>query len=455
MCSLLAALLMLLPQDLVRQRSALAKQALLSGNAGEAVARYHALVKELPGDPGIRLNLALALESAGKYAEEIQQLDLITKQKPEMFAPWLLLGMARHKLGQPAAAIEPLHRALSISPGDGMALLELADAYLAVKDLPEAAEWLKQLVARTPESVKGWKGLVLTYTAMAQQSFAQLERDAPDSAEWCLLAGRSEINDGHFSRAFVLVRQALKQQPDMRGIHKALAEVYEKTGHPDWMSAELAKEASSLGESQLRNFHEAEIHQKLAADAFSHLERLPQSPELLELTAESYQRQGRRAEALADWRRAAKLALGDRRILGKLAESLWISRSYEEAAKLLTNLVAENPNEGRWQYLLGDVLFRQQQSELALPHLEAAIRLQPGFLPAHAVLGRIYLQLGQAAKAIPHLRNGLPTDEAAISFQLGQAYRATGQPELAAKSFQRQQELLQSQPEPLAITAPE
>jgi len=141
--------------------------------------------------------------------------------------------------------------------------------------------------------------------------------------------------------------------------------------------------------------------------------------------------------------------------LGKLAESLWVSRSYEEAAKLLTNLVAENPNEGQWQYLLGDVLFRQQQSDLALSHLEAAIRLQPGFLPAHAVLGRIYLQLGQAAKAIPHLRSGLPTDEAAISFQLGQAYRATGQPELAAKSFQRQQELLQSQPEPLAITAPE
>jgi len=244
MYSLLAALLMLLPQDLLRQRADLAKHALLRGNAGEAVTRYRALVKELPRDPGIRLNLALALESAGQYAEEIQQLDLITKQKPEMFAPWLLLGMARHKLGQPVAAIEPLHRALSISPGNGMALLELADAYLAVKNFPEATDCLKQLVARTPESVKGWKGLMLIYTAMAQESFAQLEHDAPDSAEWCLLAGRSEMNDGHFSRAFVLFRQALKQQPGMRGIHEALAQVYEKTGHPDWMSAELTKEAS-------------------------------------------------------------------------------------------------------------------------------------------------------------------------------------------------------------------
>ncbi|MDQ2898446.1 MAG: tetratricopeptide repeat protein [Acidobacteriota bacterium] len=126
-----------------------------------------------------------------------------------------------------------------------------------------------------------------------------------------------------------------------------------------------------------------------------------------------------------------------------------------EAATLLTRLAAANPDEAQWQYLLGDVLFRERRSEEALPHLRAAIRLDDGLPAAHAVLGRIYLQLGEASKAIPQLLEGLPTDEAAISFQLGQAYRATGQAELAAKAFERQRELSRPPPERAEITAPE
>jgi len=442
-------------QQALLQRSELAKRALLNGNAEEAVARYRALVKELPADPGMRLNLALALESAGKYADEIEQLEWVLQRKPEMFAPWLLLGMAHQKLGQPAAAIDPLRRALSLSPNDELALLELADAHLALGNFPEAVQRLQEIVARNPSSAKGWKGLALAYAAQGQESLARLERTAPGSAEWCLLAARSELDGAHFTRAFALLREAVKREPDLRGVHEALAEVYEKTGHPDWAATERRREGSAHGEPKQESFLEAERYRKLAAGAMAHLERLPESIELLEMRAESDQRQGRRADALAEWRRAVQLARGDRRVLGKLAESLWINRSYEEAAPLLTRLVTANPNQPQWQYLLGDVLFRERRSEQALAHLEAAIRLDGGLLAAHAVLGRIYLQLGDASKAIPHLLIGMPTDEAAISFQLGQAYRATGQPELAAKAFQRQKELLATPPEQAKITAPE
>ncbi len=446
---------MLAAPDNLQERSELAKRALLSGHADEAVTRYRALVKDLPGDAGMRLNLALAFESAGKYSDEIEQLQVVVKQKPEMSAPWLLLGMAHQKLGQPAEAIDPLRRAFALSPKNNLALLELADAHLAVGNFAEAAELLRELLTRDPNSARGWKGLELTGTAQAREALAQLQRAAPDSAESFLLAGQTELDGAHFTRAFELLREAAKRQPELRGVHEALSEVYDKTGHPDWAATERQREASANTEPRHEDFLEAEKSRKLAAEAREHLARLPESPELLELRAESDQRQGRRAEALADWRRAVQLAPGDRRILGKLAESLWIDRSYEEAAQLLTRLVAANPNEAQWQYLLGDVLFRERRSEQALPHLEAAVRLNDSLLAAHAVLGRVDLQLGKASKAIPHLLKGLPTDEAAISFQLGQAYRATGQPELAARAFERQKELLQSQPEQAKITAPD
>ncbi|MDQ6663098.1 MAG: tetratricopeptide repeat protein [Acidobacteriota bacterium] len=455
MYSLLAALLMVAAPDNLQQRSELAKRALLSGKAAEAVTRYRALVKELPSDAGMRLNLALAFESAATYTDEIEQLELVLKQKPEMFAAWLLLGMAHQKMGQPAAAIDPLRRALTLSPGDNLALLELGDAHLAVGDLAEAAKFFKELVARDPNSAKGWKGLALTYTAKAREDLARLQRAAPDSAEWFFLAAQSELDDTHFTRAFGLLREAAKRQPELRGVHEALSKVYDKTGHPDWAATERQREASANRNSRQRDFLEADKFRKLAAEALAQMEQLPESAELLELRAESDQRQGRRAEALAEWRRAVALTPADRRLLGKLAESLWINRSYEEAEPLLARLVAANPREAQWQYLLGDVLFRERRSEAARPHLEAAIRLNDGLLEAHAVLGRIYLQLGAASKAIPHLLKGLPTGEAAILFQLGQAYRATGQAELAAKAFERQQDLLQTPPEQGQITAPD
>jgi hypothetical protein len=66
--------------------------------------------------------------------------------------------------------------------------------------------------------------------------------------------------------------------------------------------------------------------------------------------------------------------------------------------------------------------------------------------------------MGEPQKAIPHLEKGLATDESAILFQLGQAYRATGQTTLADHAFARQRELLRTQPsEParLEITPPQ
>ncbi|MDQ2898448.1 MAG: tetratricopeptide repeat protein [Acidobacteriota bacterium] len=166
------------------------------------------LVKELPEDPGMRLNLALAFESAGKYADEIDQLRIVLKEKPEMFAPCLLLGMAHQKLRQTAAAIDPLRRALGISPNDNMALLELADAHLALGNFLKAAERFKELVAKNPNSAKGWNGLALAYTAQARDSFARLERTAPGSAEWFVLAGRSELDDARFTLPWLSPRCA-------------------------------------------------------------------------------------------------------------------------------------------------------------------------------------------------------------------------------------------------------
>lgn len=445
----LFVLLLLAQGGSLAGRSQEAKQALLTGHAPEAVKLYRELVRELPGDTGMRLNLALALESAGEYSQEVVELRSILKKRPDTAAAWLLMGLAQQKLGRPAEAVAPLRRVLVMEPENRTALFELGDAYLVTGKFAEAVEQFRVLVGIEPASAKALQGLGLSYAGLARATFSKLEVSAPHSGFWSLLSARSQLDQENYRRAFGLFREALEKQPDLPGIHEGLAEVYEKTGHSDWAATERDQERAIQnrncqgGTTPANLFCLATTYQAQAQAAFEHLAGLPESAEVHELLAEANQQQGRRGEAIGEWQRALALSPRDSRIAGKLAESLWLNRSYEEAFKLLDPLVAANPGTAQWQYLIGDVLFLQKQPELALPHLEAAVRLNPAMLPAHAVLGRTYLQLGEPRKAIPHLEKARAVDEETISFQLGQAYRATGQVQLAEESFARHREFVQ------------
>jgi predicted Zn-dependent protease len=107
----------------------------------------------------------------------------------------------------------------------------------------------------------------------------------------------------------------------------------------------------------------------------------------------------------------------------------------------LRPLVAAHENNGEWQYLLGDVLFEQRRADAALPHLIVAERLMPGHLPTFEVLGRVYLALNQADKAVRYLEKARSLDDGAISFALSTAYRRLGREAEANAALARYREL--------------
>jgi predicted Zn-dependent protease len=146
-------------------------------------------------------------------------------------------------------------------------------------------------------------------------------------------------------------------------------------------------------------------------------------------------------EAVEEWRKALAFAPQDQRLQGRLAKSLIRNRQYDEAGELLQPLVAALPNNGEWQYLLGEALFEQRRAEAALPHLVAAERLLPERLTVAEVLGRAYLALGQTEKAIARLEKARPLDDGAISFALSSAYRRLGREADARAALARYRQL--------------
>src|SRR5437879_5880246 len=82
-------------------KSRQASQALRSGRFREAVSLYRELTHALPDNPGLAMNLGLALHSAGQYPDAVQQFQSVLKMDPKLAPAWFLLALDLQKLDRP------------------------------------------------------------------------------------------------------------------------------------------------------------------------------------------------------------------------------------------------------------------------------------------------------------------------------------------------------------------
>ena len=422
-------------------------------------------MRTLPGNPGPVMNLGLALHMTGHDQEAVTQFQTVLKLQPNHLPAHLFLGAAYLGLKEPAKAIEPLKTFVRAQPNDHEARLLLGEALLSFDRFEEAAKQFGRLSVLDPENPKAWNGLGLSYEGLANRNFEELEKVAPGSAYWLVLVAEARAKADQYPRAFYFYREALKQMPALRGVHAAVAEVYRKTGHPDWAAQEEQQERSAppqtcsdmasakgLGatgndrtavprtDPRVRSqrlecdFRGAQYHEllagskgvrtpeayfwrtraynELARQAFRQLAQLPPSGEVHELLAKSpyYQRE--------------------------LAVSLSASGDYEHARPLLSDLTKRSPDSVELNYWLGFTLLSLEKAEEAIPFLRKAVKGDPGVLESQRDLARAYLRVGLVEEAVPHLRAALPIDEdGGLYYQLAQAYRRTGQRNLEKEAL--------------------
>ena len=101
-----------------------------AGRFDEAARLYAEIVRELPDEPGMRLNLGMALSMAGQPREALSHLETAARLRPGLLPAALFLGMTHMELGQPALAVDPLQRFVTAQPDHLEARQMLADAFL-------------------------------------------------------------------------------------------------------------------------------------------------------------------------------------------------------------------------------------------------------------------------------------------------------------------------------------
>lgn len=440
-----------------------------AGRFEEAIPIYKQLVAEVPGNPGLVLNLGLAEEMGGHPREAIPQFETVLKQQPESVPALTSLAMAQLQLEQPRAAVPALEKLIRVQPDNRNARGMLAGAYLSLNRAPEAAEQYRKLTSVEPSDPKAWYGLGKAYETLATNSFSKLSKGDPQSPYVSALLADTRLQRKQYRSAFFFYREAQKKLPDLPGLHAGIAKVYQDTGHADWAEAEKKLERpaadckaqsaecrflngdligaakSSMTTAAPQNlFWATRAYNQLAIEAFDRLGQLPDSVEIHALKAQILHGHSQDAEAAAEWRAALALAPGDARLENELATALFLAHRYDEVMPLLQKLLVQRSDAPDLNFMMGESLWRIQQPEKAVPYLMSALKNEPNLLPAHAALGMVDALLNKNAEAVPHLEKAISLDDdGSLHYSLARAYQAAGNSEQAKKMMQKYQQIRQ------------
>lgn len=458
------------------QKSEEARQLMAAGKYEAAVPLYKDLVKALPRETGLLLNLALAQHMAGHEAESIPNFEAVLKARPDTLPALLSLSAARLALGQPRQAIAPLEKAVAADPSNRNARGMLAGACLDTGRFEQAAELYRKLTSEAPDDPRAWYGLGMSYQSIATAALERIRQADQKSPYLAVLVGGTRVQRRQYHSAFFFYREALKQLPGLHGIHAALADVYRKTGHTDWAAEEEAKErALPLADCQTHAaecqflagkdldvlkvphtarpspetfFWQAKAAGELAFQAFFRLGQLPPSVELHRFRAEVARNQNQPLESVKEWKAALALAPNDARLQQELATSLFMAGDYRAALEQAEATLKMAGPSAKLNFVAGDSLVRLEEPERGVPYLRAAVKADPELLAAKASLGLALSRLGQTTEAIPLLEKALELDDdGSLHYQLARAYQAVGNQEKARASMGRYQEILKKNQE--------
>jgi predicted Zn-dependent protease len=375
-----------------------------AGDFDGAVGVYQKLVKQVPANPGWKLNLGIALHMAGRDADAVGPLTVAAQAMPQVFPAHALLGTSLLRLGQAGKAVAPLQRAVAMRPNEAQGRRLLAEAFLQSGQAKAAVGQLAALTKLEPGDAGAWFVLGRANEAAAEAAFRQLAKEFPES------------------RAFLLTTAAVRRKQQRLKAAEALEE--QARTRPALARADaLAKEIETFNDGARR--------------AFTQLGALPDNPQIHKIKAETLRAQGKHLEAVEEWRAALRFDPRDRETERELAASLYAGGQYLDALNTLERLLVHEPDSPVLYFLKGDCLLQQGQAEEAIAPLLKAVSI----VPARASLGRALLAVGRGAEAVPHLEAAvgeLDTD-GALYFQLSRAYTAAGAAEKAKTALAESQ----------------
>ena len=321
-------------------------------------------------DLAVQLAYVRSLSAAQRYVDAVAQLQIVTRNKPDLAAPWLTLGALQLELHQPRDAESSLQRFLAARArsaaapaaatdedeedddgdrandgGQTQAWLMLAQATAERGDTKAANAWLDKIdnpqraleVQTRRAMLLARQGKLLEARTLVQQ----VPERRPEDARAKLLAESQVLRDvKRWSDAHAILVSASQRFPDDADLLYEQAMMAEKLSRIDEMERLLRRVIeikpdhhhayNALGYSLADRSQRLPEAQSLIKKA---LELAPGDPFITDSLGWVEYRLGNRDEA-ARLLRQAYAARPDPEIAAHLGEVLWVSGSHDDARRI-------------------------------------------------------------------------------------------------------------------------
>lgn len=271
----------------LRARINRARQLLQENSPADARILYLQLCEARPGDPGLRLELALANRRTGHYREAVENCRQALALAPGNALAYHLQGSALHCLHDYGSAIEAYRTALQLEPNNAETCYFLGNSQQATGQLEQAAENYRNALRLRPGYLEAMGNLGAVLVALHRYGEAQaILEDAnrlypghpqilcnlgdlnmlqdrtgqaldyaraalgisPDFFDARYLLGRIYRHQRNYDLALEHFRKALELQPRNENLMGSIAELLEIRGEFD-MARELLQQPLQRGSS--------------------------------------------------------------------------------------------------------------------------------------------------------------------------------------------------------------
>jgi tetratricopeptide (TPR) repeat protein len=340
------------------------------------------------------------------------------------------LGAVLLRLGQTAAAIRELEKALSIRAGDTSAEENLALAWEQSGQPVKALPWFSRLDA--------------DLRAENQQVPAEV------LAAWA----RALAVTRQFGPASIKIKQAIAAAPKNAELVDELGSIYAQQA--DWTDAQRAFGSALQLDPELAmaHFHMGvtlEVEQRPGAmEELEAAYRLaPADMEIALTLAQAMTAKGDDRNAIPVLKHVLEVSPASTTAKYQLGLALQRTDQVREALPLFETAAAAEPGNAEILINLGLALCQLQQAKDAVPILQKAVSLAPKNLTAHENLAAAYIQLSQFDDAITELRGALSLapDQSQLHYNLGVALKMKDDDADAIPEFETTENLDPSAPE--------
>ncbi|MBZ2209736.1 XrtA/PEP-CTERM system TPR-repeat protein PrsT [Massilia soli] len=408
------------------------------GKPGAAREAFAEALKDDPKSPDALLGMARLSLGEKDAAQASAYLDQALKASPANLDALRLRGDMQRAAGRPNEAMAAYRAILALRPANLQALVDISNLQIDKGELKEARATIASARKAAPGAVAVFHSLaMLDYREgkhkAALESVQKILREIPDHMPSVLLSGAIQSALGNTQQAEAHLHKFLESYPRHAYASKLLAAVHLRNNAPDDAMALLrplmlaqpqdVELLSLAGEASLRGrrfTQAAEFFEKAAA-------LRPAAPGLHTGVALSRLGNGDNGRAVAELERATALDSGNDRAGLLLAMSYLRANAPDKAMATVQRMESQASNP-LVQNLKGGIYLAKHDLASARASFDAALKLDPSYLPALDNLAQLDTLEGRRADARERYLKALARTpgDAAVMESLGRLAAAEG-----------------------------